>query len=339
MNLKRLTSTYTLACSIFLHLAIFLLIGGVVIIESVVPKQPFAAAEPAASAADFPPPPELPPDHEPPAPADPAADPAPTAAIDHPYNLAPIAANITATVTAPAFNLAPQLGAAAGSGGSGAATTNPAPAGGAVTAGLRRVTMFSSTFEVRKIGVIMDVSGSAAIYILPMLLEIQKNFANDAHIILYQGCGLDRATAKGATLGKLRAEKTTGQYQAMLGRVLARTAPGNAGLKTFLHNFCRRDNVWCLYTKGTTATQLAFAQLIKDNVDTIYWFADFADPLDPAAVQALTATLKEKNIKIICHNFSGLRFADDKINRRAQLQAMAEATGGQTVRVKPTPLP
>ena len=75
-------------------------------------------------------------------------------------------------------------------------------------------------------------------------------------------------------------------------------------------------------------TQVAFDDLVKRGVDTIYWFSDFADKVDAAVVEKLSSQLANRKIVLHVHNFAG-----KKIN--PLVTEMAEKSGGTVNTEKP----
>lgn len=70
----------------------------------------------------------------------------------------------------------------------------------------------------------------------------------------------------------------------------------------------------------------ALERLIREGVDTIYWFADFQDALDPNILGELKSDLQRRKIKVFCHNFAG---SFKKPEQEKAVRALAAETGGQ----------
>jgi hypothetical protein len=75
------------------------------------------------------------------------------------------------------------------------------------------------------------------------------------------------------------------------------------------------------YDKLIGQTQVAFDELLKRNVDTIYWFSDFEDSVDPRVADTLTTQLKLRHVKLHLHNFASNRTNESVLE-------MAKKTGG-----------
>ena len=178
---------------------------------------------------------------------------------------------------------------------------------------------------------------------MPTLLEIQKNFET-APIVLCGGGSIDKKVRAGnIDIDKVRKEKkdtSKWKFQPLLEKAAKLT--NRKDLEDYVKSFVRRDDVWAIYLKDganykytIAGIQCAFELLIKEEVDTIYWFSDFVDEIDPDLLQELTAKLKEKNIKVVAHNFSGGQFIK---SAKLVQDVLVKETGGTTIRIRPTPI-
>jgi len=211
--------------------------------------------------------------------------------------------------------------------------------------GMRTATIFGKKIEAAKLGVILDVSGSAHPHLAGAIAEIQKGFA-DATLILYPGCGLtdfegksDHEIRKYSSISKRDREASAGNFTtpAQLAKALK-----IAEFEKMADSPAIKDTLFVSWyaekgadgkLDGTAGkligqTQAAFEELIKRGADTIYWFADFADPVAPREVERLSAKFKNKSIKLHVHNFAG-----KKIN--PLVVEMAENSGGTVNTEKP----
>ena len=103
---------------------------------------------------------------------------------------------------------------------------------------------------------------------------------------------------------------------------------GKDEAKDLRRYFDRRKNLFILYGGDLFAANFAFEFILEQNVDTIYWFADFRDRIDADTIKALTKDLRRKGVKTIAHNFLGKSVRDD-------VKKMVRKTGGQTIEVIP----
>jgi hypothetical protein len=211
--------------------------------------------------------------------------------------------------------------------------------------GTRTAMIFGKKIEAARLGVILDVSGSAHPHLAGAITEIQKGFA-DAVLILYPGCGLtdfdgksDHDIRKYSTIPKKEfdAGATNFTTPAQLVKALKieefEKMTKRPSVKDTLHVSWYAERGDDGKPTGTAPkligrTQVAFEDLLKRGVDTIYWFADFQDAVDPRVADRLTAQLKNKRVKLHVHNFAG-----SKIN--TEVTAMAEKTGGTVNTEKP----
>ncbi len=213
-------------------------------------------------------------------------------------------------------------------------------AGGSIgkLGGTRMATIFGKKVQANRLGVILDVSGSAHPYLAGAIEEIQKGFA-DATLILYPGCGLTEV--KGPSGHAIR------KYSTIPTKELTADSGGSSTAGFLVDalqisefgEMVKRPSLretlfisWYAdkgadgmpegnYPKLVGQTQVAFEELFKRRVDAIYWFADFEDKVSLQLVEKLTTELKFKRIRLYLHNFAGS-------NIPSTLTEMAEQTGG-----------
>ncbi|MDR1190979.1 MAG: hypothetical protein LBK60_04845 [Verrucomicrobiales bacterium] len=323
----------TLGLSILIHLALLLVASGWVLIQSVVPKIPPAAAVDNYSQLSTEPPPEFPDEIiEPNIPADSSDwDDSTPQTTGMPSDL--IASNVANNN----FRVPPSVGvyvpgAAIGSG-------TPAPSGGGKeSAGLKKIAIgkiFDTAIESNQLGIMIDVSGSAHSYLITMVNELSKNFG-DAIIFLVFGCGMSDNVAESRVkiLDFARArpdpkldgpdKRTTLQQIALAEKTSPAIAQMFKRLKT-------RGNVYYVYGGDNAAAQFAFKALLRKNVDTIYWFADFEDGISADWQKKILHDTKSKKVRVFIHNFSGRGYgAGMKFATR-----LAEATDGKVIITAP----
>lgn len=202
--------------------------------------------------------------------------------------------------------------------------------------------IFGMQITAENLGVVLDVSGSAHATLDKAIAEIDKNFPT-AYMVLVVGCGMSDGEGAvqgggGKVPGKPRVvpynrRGSNDQYDS-----LKRSVP--AQLEMFFNKigekrgddlrryFKPRDNLFMLYGGDIHAANFAFDYVLDQGVDTIYWFADFADQIDKETIEDLTRRLKRNRVKVIAHNFLG------KPIRQAAKQ-MVEEVGGKTLEVVP----
>jgi hypothetical protein len=186
------------------------------------------------------------------------------------------------------------------------------------TGGARWATIFGKKITASRLGVILDVSGSAQPRLAGAVTEIQNGFA-DATIILYPGCGMvqfdgkpDCEIRKFSSITPQELAANTGYFTTRAQLVKALT------IDNFQKMTARpsvKDTLFVAWYGGVGKentgarligqTQVAFDDLIKRGVDAIYWFSDFEDAVDPRVADRLAAQLQSRHIVLHVHNFSG----------------------------------
>lgn len=205
--------------------------------------------------------------------------------------------------------------------------------------------LFGKTIESSNLGVVLDVSGSAHSHLDKAITEIDKSFPS-AHMVLVIGCGMSDGVTTQEVIGNQRVvpgsprihefsqihkeddvnpfkRSVPGQLEMFYSKI-----GGGERAEEFRKYFKRRNNLYVLYGGDIKAANFAFDFLLERNADAIYWFADFADPIDPEIRQDLTKRLKRNRTKVIAHNFLGHKMRDD-------VAEMADETDGTTLSVVP----
>lgn len=213
-------------------------------------------------------------------------------------------------------------------------------------AGIREMAITADLFGLQvsatNLGVALDVSGSAHAHLDKAITEIDKNFP-DAYMVLVVGCGMSDGKAAingggGKVPGKPRVIPYSQRDEEDKYNKLERSVPaqmekfykviGEKRSKELRRYFDRRKNLYVLYGADIHGANFAFDYLLKQNTDTIYWFADFADRIDAEIAKDLTRQLKRNRVKVIAHNFMGKPV-------KAEAAEMAKVTGGATIEVVP----
>jgi hypothetical protein len=204
-----------------------------------------------------------------------------------------------------------------------------AKAGGSSSAGTPgkiSAKLFGTMVEASKLGVMLDVSGSAHPFLDAAIEEIEKNFP-DAITILVMGCGMNKS-AKAEVLPYSKANPDTKGPDkpgslTTLGQI-EMAKQRNKEFEKMTKRLSKRDDVYYVYGGGILATQHAFKKLLEEKADTIYWFADFQDAVDKGIAEDLAKDLSRADIKLYAHNFAGRPV-------RSEVEAMVQETGGKSI--------
>jgi hypothetical protein len=202
-------------------------------------------------------------------------------------------------------------------------------------------TLFGRQVKSSNLGVVLDVSGSAHAYLAEAIHEIEKSFPT-AHIVLVVGCGMSGGNLSVSGGGKVPGKPRIVEYRKMDSEKkynsLPRSAPaqleqfykkiGSKRGKEMKDLFKKRNNLYLLYGGDIMATQYAFEYVLDRKVDTIYWFADFADKTDPGVIDKLTKKLRFNQVTLISHNFLG-----KPVGKLAK--EMTLKTGGSVIEMVP----
>lgn len=212
----------------------------------------------------------------------------------------------------------------------GSATASGKSSGGS-SSGKMSGTLCGVKVETSKLGVILDVSGSAHAYLRHALKEVER--FKGAEIVLYPGCGMGgnskdkdyhMAPAKPAYD---RFNRDARQGAGVFGQIvpwIQKYPDEEAGIKKLIASDATYVSINEPGSRTSLGCRFAFEHLIRDGVDTIYWFADFGDEMDAKAAEELAFQLKSKGIKVIAHNFTGAAV-------RPEALILVEKTGGKAI--------
>ena len=201
--------------------------------------------------------------------------------------------------------------------------------------------LFGVEVQAKKLGVLVDISGSMQAYIPAVMAEIFKSFP-DADVVFMNGCGLEdwNTALKRWTESNEQEQKTAkenkkrfiGPKSMPKPRVVrfnsseASDSPAIRGTMSYggfrkdypdlYDKLARRGNTWMVTSfSDSHAAGLAFDQFARRKVEAIYWFADFGDPVvGPAAEEAAKLVL-DNQMEIIIHSTRGLGKAGDWIKQ------------------------
>ena len=199
------------------------------------------------------------------------------------------------------------------------------------------VKLFGITVEAKKLGVLVDISGSMQQYIPKVMDEIFKNFP-DADVVFMNGCGVedwDEAlknwTAKNDLKQKTAKEnknKFIGSKSMPKPQVVrfnsaeASDCPpirGSQSMGGFRKDYpelydrlAKRSNTWMVTSyEDAHAGGLAFEQFARRKVQAIYWFADFANPVVGKAADDAAKIILDNHMEVLIHSTKGVEKVSD----------------------------
>jgi len=326
-NKRNMLPFGALGLSLLIHLAVLLMVGGAVLVQGIIPKEAFLTSETASSLEESMVLPEAPPEEVMDKPvleqltdvsqtssqatdsADLSADVIIASSPNGSMNLMPVMSNAVSP-------LGTSLGAGTGTKGT---RGNGSPS-------TKMVNLFGNPLESSSLGVILDVSGSTHKLLLPVMEEIDKKYGN-AKTVLAIGCGMSTkltdVTVKPFQGSNPDPVKDKAGARTTLGQILMATNR-NAEFEKYVKKLKHREDVWYVQGGDIFATRFAFEKLIEEKVDTIFWFADFADAVAVSEAEDLAKKLRSNNIKVILFDFTG------KATKPAPL-ILPQKTGGKAI--------
>jgi len=150
--------------------------------------------------------------------------------------------------------------------------------------------LFGTPVQAKKLGVIIDGSGSMKPFIQAVVDEVVKNF-KDAEIVIAGGCSL-----KSQTTIVVPSDKVVGE--GYIARV-AYTALEQAGVPFSVIGEPEKNK----FATRQANMEPALRFLSRDKgCDAIYWFADFTDTLEDSVVRKAKSALTSRNTKLYLHD-------------------------------------
>lgn len=189
--------------------------------------------------------------------------------------------------------------------------------------------LFGTKVGQKKLGAIVDVSGSMRPYLEGVMAEVLGNFP-DAALVLVDGCGMEESdlslpspdTPSRFSRGKKRSKEKKRTNEPRLRPHLvelnrpeglgSEAVSGWGGLRSAhpqLFEALRiRPQTWILVGEGAeVATQIALQHLAEERVGAIYWFSDFADPVEPREGEKAAEIVRGNKIEVYLHPMEGLK--------------------------------
>lgn len=187
--------------------------------------------------------------------------------------------------------------------------------------------LFGTVVGDKKLGVIVDVSGSMQPYLERVMNEVLANFPT-AEVVLVEGCGMEEVRAGSTShVSKSwpggRRKKPRREFEETFipphvvvfnsNEGLASPAVGGlSGLRQSVprvyETLLRRSATWIVVgNEADVATRLAFDHLAEDHVQAIYWFSDFEDPVERGEGEKAVQSVRDNKIEVYLHPIDGLK--------------------------------
>lgn len=187
---------------------------------------------------------------------------------------------------------------------------NPPPA---VIPPAQQAMIYEMDVQASQLGVILDSSVSMTKYLPTLRQEISKRFANTRFTEI-EGCYLE----------------TPNKHWGLHGEWYYTTPPENENLfdpKWWLPEIPKDDlhfhiNQWLHDTLGAMT-----AMVNNMGVDALYWFCDFDDKIEPAAIKALEKLLEPRKVRLYVHTV--------KSSPPTALANLIKHTGGNLTKASP----
>ena len=187
--------------------------------------------------------------------------------------------------------------------------------------------LFGTVVGDKKLGVIVDVSGSMQDYLEGVLKEVLAHFPM-AEVVLIEGCGMEEISSKPPDPGLTR--RPAGRRKRTLREVDAPAVPtrlvelksregqsspavgGWGGLRLrhppLYERLLGRSATWVVVgDDAPVATRLAMEHLAGDHVQAIYWFSDFEDSVEAREEERAARIILDNKIEVYLHPMDGLK--------------------------------
>ena len=201
--------------------------------------------------------------------------------------------------------------------------------------------LFGVEVQAKKLGVLVDISGTMQPYIPAVMEEVFKSFP-DADVVFMNGCGLedwDTALKNWTEINEQRQKTAKENKTKFIGpksmpkpQVVkfnsaeasdSPTIRGTVNYGGFRKDYpdlydklARRGNTWMVTSFSEShAAGLAFDQFARRKVEAIYWFSDFMDPVVGPAAEEAAKLVVDNKMEVIIHSTRGLGKAGDWIKQ------------------------
>ena len=339
----RRTIVLVLAISLAIHVLFLLAFGSVAIFKGSIPKLPFVSQQIASQSNEDisgPPDPETAPAEDNMAETATPEAPMNTENSQPPVDHDLLVANVPSL--SHAFSTAPTTVTSGNPKDAGSVSVSPIKSMSASSLGAQAsVQLFGIPVRGKRLGVIVDISRSMQKYSPGIFREIFEKFP-DADVVLTNGGGMmdwEMALKQfndEVAENKKKAKETAKDYRGPSKMDKPRLAKFNSGeaedwvpirgskidreeyrgLKAdyseLYEQMRKRGNTWFITSySAANAVYLAFEQLIQRKAEAIYWFSDFADPIDGKEADKVAKLIQENQIEVILHSTKGKGKATD----------------------------
>ena len=204
--------------------------------------------------------------------------------------------------------------------------------------------LFGTVVGNKKLGVIVDVSGSMQPHLEKVMTEVLGNFP-DAEVVLVNGCGMEPVRTdspppgpRSRGGGRKKRPRREFDEPVVLPHVVqfksseglsSPTISGFGGLRQsfpkVFDTLRNRSGTWIVVgDEAEVATRLAFDHLAGDHVQAIYWFSDFEDAVEPGESDKAARSVKDNKIEVYLHPMKGLK----------NIQSWAGKVGAKVIEVE-----
>ena len=189
--------------------------------------------------------------------------------------------------------------------------------------------LFGTVVGDKKLGVIVDVSGSMQPYLERVMTEVLSNFPN-AEVVLVDGCGMEEVRADSpaprpkSRPGRKRKPKRDEEVPMVPPHVVGldsregwssspiQGSGFSGGIRQsyprLYEALLHRAATWIVVgDEADVATRLAFDHLAGDHVQAIYWFSDFEDPVEARESEKAAKSVQDNKIEVYLHPMGGLK--------------------------------
>lgn len=207
-----------------------------------------------------------------------------------------------------------------------------------------RSELFGTFVGSKKLGVVVDVSGSMQPYLENVLGEVLANFPA-AEVVLIDGCGMEevgpnppaRSPTRTSSRGKKRPRPevevpTISTHIAEFNSREGQNSPAVGSWGGLRQGYPRlykilrdRSDTWVIVGEDAPlASRLALEYLAGKHVQAIYWFSDFEDSVETREGEKAAQVIHDNQIEVYLHPMDGLR----------NIKSWSEKVGAKVIEVR-----